>query len=114
MTGPKEMHRLVSILERLNSPFDGERAAAGLLASRAVKALGLTWAEIVAPRLGGPSPGEPQHWREQVQRCVLESQALTPWEQEFVAVLARQQRVSRRQKEVLAGIVADRLERNGR
>ena len=43
---PREKARLSSVLARLASPYDGERAAAGLLASAFVAKHGLTWADL--------------------------------------------------------------------
>ncbi len=45
---PRERARLNSILTRLASPYDGERAAAGLLASAFVAKHGLAWADLTA------------------------------------------------------------------
>ncbi len=45
---PRERARLSSILARLASPYDGERAAAGLLASAFVAKHGLAWADLTA------------------------------------------------------------------
>ena len=46
---PRERVRLSGILARLASPYEGERAAAGLLASTFVAKHGLTWADLTAP-----------------------------------------------------------------
>ena len=63
---PRERARLSGILARLASPYDGERAAAGLLASAFVAKHGLAWADLTAtlqPAAGvsavpkEPSPG---------------------------------------------------------
>jgi len=45
---PRERARLSSILARLASPYDGERAATGLLASAFVAKHGLAWADLTA------------------------------------------------------------------
>lgn len=66
---PRERAKLSGILARLASPYDGERAAAGLLASAFVTKHGLAWADLtatlqpaartsVAPK--EPSPGRDQ------------------------------------------------------
>lgn len=49
---PRERARLSGILARLASPYDGERAAAGLLASAFVAKHGLAWADLT----GTPQP----------------------------------------------------------
>ncbi len=43
---PRERTRLVAILTRLTSPYGGERAAAGLLASAFIARHGLTWEDL--------------------------------------------------------------------
>lgn len=43
---PRERARLIAILTRLTSPYSGERAAAGLLASAFVAKHGLNWADL--------------------------------------------------------------------
>ena len=43
---PREQAKLASILARLASPFEGERAAAGLLASAFIEQHGLTWTDL--------------------------------------------------------------------
>ena len=45
---PRERTKLSNILARLASPYDGERAAAGLLASAFVAKHGLAWADLTA------------------------------------------------------------------
>ena len=66
---PRERTRLSSILARLASPYDGERAAAGLLASAFVAKHGLAWADLTATLQPAdkaptapkkPSPGQEQ------------------------------------------------------
>jgi hypothetical protein len=46
--GPRERARLAAILARLASPFEGERAAAGLLASAFVAKHELTWSNLTS------------------------------------------------------------------
>ena len=66
---PREKARLSSILARLASPYEGERAAAGLLASAFVAKRGLAWADLTATlqpaaeasaALKAPSPRQQQ------------------------------------------------------
>lgn len=54
---PRERAKLAAILARLASPHDGERAAAGLLASAFVAKHGLAWADLIA--LLRPAPKSP-------------------------------------------------------
>ena len=44
---PRERARLAGILSRLSSSFDGERAAAGLLATEFVAKHNLAWSDLV-------------------------------------------------------------------
>jgi hypothetical protein len=47
--------RIAKIAGRFGSDFEGERAAAALLASRILRDNGATWSEVLAPSLN-PSP----------------------------------------------------------
>ncbi len=62
MLTPAEQRRLEAILARLASPYEGERAAAALLASAFVQKHALVWADVVAmahPAMSaGSSPTE--------------------------------------------------------
>jgi hypothetical protein len=102
--------KLAAVLSRLESPFDGERAAAGLLASRMVRAAGLSWEDVVTPALAPervrPPDPPPAGWRTMVARCRLRRDLLTDWELRFLATLATQARMSVRQSEILEGIAA--------
>ena len=69
---PSEQAKLASILARLASPFEGERAAAGLLASAFIERHGLTWADLTAlvqPVQQAPAkPDDPLPTRERRRR----------------------------------------------
>ena len=54
---PHEQAKLAAILARLASPFEGERAAAGLLASAFIERHGLTWTDLT--NLLQPAPRAP-------------------------------------------------------
>ncbi len=54
---PAERTKLGAIMSRLASPYDGERAAAGLLASAFVARHGLAWPDL--PSLLQPVPKTP-------------------------------------------------------
>jgi hypothetical protein len=54
--GPRERARLAAILARLGSPFEGERAAAGLLASAFVAKHELTWSHLTSLLQPLPDP----------------------------------------------------------
>jgi hypothetical protein len=87
---PRERARLVGVLSRLESPFDGERAAAALLAARLVRSVGLTWEDIIAvdrPTAWVPymrQPPGPQRRVQDVELCLRHLELLTPWEAQFV------------------------------
>ena len=58
---PRERARLAGILARLSSPYESERAAAGLLASAFVAKHGLAWADLTTslqPLSGGSAVSE--------------------------------------------------------
>jgi hypothetical protein len=52
----RDLARLASILRRLDSDFPGERAAAGLLASRWMHERGLAWEDLIQVPCPAPSP----------------------------------------------------------
>lgn len=97
---PDDRRKLVGILSRLASDHDGERAAAGLLATRMLKARGLSWEQLVG---GASSTGswrdelrcrrrpesDPQPWRSDVQRCLQRSDLMSCREREFLQSLTR-------------------------
>ena len=109
MSQVKELTRLAAILSRLDSDFAGERAAAGLLASREVRKLGLTWVEVVAPaRLPPPASGlaAETHWRDVIGRCQQHDDELTDWEADFLASLSGFSRITGKQQAMLEKIAA--------
>lgn len=70
---PRERARLAGILARLASPYESERAAAGLLASAFVAKHGLTWADLTValqPLSGtaAAASGEPPPRQDRRQR----------------------------------------------
>jgi len=70
---PRERARLAGILARLASPYESERAAAGLLASAFVAKHGLTWADLtsaLAPVQEAPeASGEPSRPKQERRRA---------------------------------------------
>lgn len=85
--------KLAAILARLESPFDGERAAAGLLASRMIRAAGLAWSDVILPPPAvaarpPPDPPKPSGWRATVAACRARPDRLTAWEIGFLAEIA--------------------------
>ena len=93
--------RLAGVMERLRSPFAGERAVAALLATRHIDALGLSWADVaaaadvVATRAASilasdfPSSASQPHQASWCRKYVLGRNA--PW-QHAIGGMARQQR----------------------
>lgn len=55
---PELAERLVKICGRLGSDFDGERAAAGLLASRLIADHGLTWGDVIGSTMVVAKPAD--------------------------------------------------------
>lgn len=102
---PPDRNRLVAILGRLGSDFDGERAAAGLLATRMLQGLGLQWDEVVAPPAIADSRPAPKSWRAEVYAAMDAADVLSPWENDFLANLAHRPAISAKQRRVLDRIV---------
>ena len=91
-----DRRRLVGILSRLASDHDGERAAAGLLATRLLKARGLGWEQLidtgaVAPRreTWGGAPPPPFPWRDTAAVCRTRPDLLSLRELDFLHGLNR-------------------------
>ena len=123
LLSPTERARLVALLGMLGSDFDGERASAGLLATRLLKAKGLTWDALITARLATEEPPsrrprpEPERepdadgrtgldWRATAARCCSRYPGyLTAWERDFMRGLPRFPRLSRKQRDTLSGIV---------
>lgn len=98
--------KLAAILARLDSPYEGERAAAGFLAARMVREAGITWHELLAAS-GPQTAAEALPWQSMVTACRACPGRLTAWEIDFVGQLAGYTREpSERQLSILAGIAA--------
>ena len=92
-----DRRKLVGILSRLASDYDGERAAAGLLATRLLTARGLQWDEVIGialpapprpdPWAGAPPPQFP--WRTQSAACRARPDLLSAREIDFLNSLQR-------------------------
>ena len=84
--------RLVRVLGMLGSAHDSEVVAAARQAERLRADAGLTWAEIVIPRLPAPPQRQNVGAVAEVIRFVLQhADALTDWERNFARSIARQQ-----------------------
>jgi hypothetical protein len=96
--------KLAAVLARLESPYEGERAAAGLIASRMIREAGLTWQELLEPEpppLPPPPKAEQLHWRDMIAICRRRPELLSQWEWGFLKSLAGFSRLSSKQLEVL-------------
>lgn len=120
---PAELDRLRNILARLGSDFDGERAAAGLLASRLLKDKGLAWDDVVMPAPPAPyrpaagrswQNDAPSHddWRDLAARCCRHLHLLNDFERGFLDNIRLFPRLSQKQELVLNRIVT-KLNANG-
>jgi hypothetical protein len=110
---PDISRRLVKILGRLGSDFDGEIAAAGRKAHSILKAEGLTWDDVIAPAAPAPQQHRPpRRWRSPVSHgdactlCLLWPEVLTPWETDFLQSIANRSRISDKQIATLNRITA--------
>lgn len=90
-----ERNRLVGILGKLGSDFAGERASAGLLATRLLHDRGLCWDDLIPPpgtgRAGPPPRPEPPPaagpgtaWRDDLALCKRHLAELEPWPADFI------------------------------
>src|SRR5437660_419876 len=99
--------RLAKLLGMLGSSHDGEALAAARQAERLRAEAGLTWTEIVIPRL--PAPPKRRNSAtvaETVAFLLNHEEALTEWERDFVRSISRQNyRPSPKQIEVLEPLV---------
>jgi hypothetical protein len=90
-----DRRRLVNILGMLGSDHDGERAAAGLLASKLLKGNGIRWDDVIvpeseqlSPRPEPPSRSPAARWPADLALCRRNMALLNNWERQFVATLA--------------------------
>jgi hypothetical protein len=108
---PAELERLRNICARLESDVEGERAAAGLLASRLLRDRGLVWADVVqsAPTEHRPPQPSAPPWRNTVRKLLDKPGSLRAWEkEELLPSLLRFEKLSPKQRAVLNQI-ADRV-----
>ncbi len=118
---PAERNRLVAILGRLGSDFDGERAAAGLLASRLLRDRGLCWDDLiltgggVRQALGGAQGGH-NAWppgQDNLVLCLRWLGELSSWEVGFVTDLRRKRRPLTPAQAAKLAQIADALRARG-
>jgi hypothetical protein len=107
---PADRAKLAAILGRLGSDFDGERAAAGLLAARFVREHGLTWPAVLAAPAPATPPPPVTDWRRRAAWCAERAELLSPWEQGFLTNLGQRQKpLTVKQATVLERLVARRM-----
>ena len=84
-----DRRKLIGILGRLGSDHAGERAAAGLLATRLLQSTGMSWSNLLSSTSAlSPPPRRPDDeldWRKQLEACMQRPELLTAWERNFVA-----------------------------
>ncbi|WP_284946727.1 hypothetical protein [Acidisoma cladoniae] len=102
---PDTRRKLVGVLGLLASNHDGERAAAGLLATRLLKSAALTWEDIIPeqPVVRVTEGPKSKDWWV-VTFCARNATYLSPWEQNFIRSLVGQVFFSRKQVKVVEGI----------
>jgi hypothetical protein len=98
--------KLAAVLARLESPYDGERAAAALIASKMVRDAGVVWSELLnAPRAADVCQPKPS-WQHMAAFCHRRRGLLTEWELRFVSSIQSQATVSKKQWAILARLFA--------
>ena len=115
--------RLANICARLGSDFEGERAAAALLATKLLKKHGATWSSALTARepviierdrdpvvsyLNAMDRVRRDGWASLAVIALYPEVQRTPWVREFVADLLRRQgrqsRLSDKQRRVISGL----------
>ncbi len=110
---PPDRAKLVSILGMLASDFDGERAAAGLLASRMLRQAGLTWSDLIGqPETSRRREDVPAGWRADLAFASRHISFCRPWEQNFLRSIGNKSGLSTKQRGTLTEI-ADALRGRG-
>lgn len=115
---PADRDKLIKLLGMLGSDHLGERASAGALAHRLVKASGLSWGDVISVPAARPIYNAPPryrsayppadldlslpHWRQMALELAASTQA-TAWEVDFAHdLLGQDWDPTRRQYQVLA------------
>jgi len=116
-----ERNRLVAILGRLGSDYDGERAAAGLLAARLLRDRGLCWDDLIltgggVQRVPGIAQEERSTWppgQDNLVLCLRWLGELSSWEVGFVTDLRRKRRLLTPAQTAKLAQIADALRARG-
>ena len=105
---PNTRRRLLGVLARLDSDFEGERSAAGLLATRMLREAGLSWDDLIgAPEALRQRDVAPVGWRVDLALAQRHVSFLRDWEKGFVGSLERRATLTAKQKLVLTEIAAN-------
>jgi hypothetical protein len=105
---PADRVRLVNILGMLGSEHDGERASAGLLASRMLRDRGLQWIDLIGTpkRQIGVPPSYGATWRADLTLAQRHVSFTRPWERTFIASVSQRHSLTPKQRLVLREIAA--------
>jgi len=100
--------RLVGVLDRPGSDFDGERSAAALLTARMVREAGLVWNDIITePEVSRRRDTLPADWRADLDLAQRYFHLCTEWELGFLKSIARRPRISTKQGAILQRIATE-------
>ena len=85
--------RFAKLLGMLSSRHDGEALAAARQAERLRADAGLTWPEILVPRLSAPQtkPKPEDQIADAIRFSLRHSEVMTEWEEEFLNSIAGQE-----------------------
>jgi hypothetical protein len=111
VTALVDLRRLARVCGLFGSDHDGEALAAARQAEKIRKKVGLTWEELLVPstrrRPADPSPKDLTDRRWACHFCLERYWLLTSWELDFVATVARYQKLpSVKQLIILQRLVA--------
>jgi len=107
---PADRAKLSAILGRLGSDHDGERAAAGLLATRFMHDHGLTWPDVLAAPAPTTPPPPATDWQRRAAWCADRAELLSLWEANFLASMGRRHKPpTAKQDAVLDRLVRRRM-----
>jgi hypothetical protein len=109
---PDTRRRLVGVLGLLASNHDGERAAAGLLATRILKTANVTWESLIPERplvihkATHPAGSVGETFRADFDLCRRRPDLLTAWERTFLESVAPRMSLSKKQMDVMRDLFA--------
>lgn len=121
---PDAKRKLIGCLGMLGSDHDGERAAAGLLATKIIKDAGMTWEQLLNEPAPKPKPDpnpEPkeaskrwprEYWFDIATQCSTMRVYLNSWECSFLDNILTFKTLSEKQMDSLSRIV-EKLETKG-